>query len=330
MSKVRFIGEDARRASRFISRTEKPAPRLTKTRLGVVEHIDVGDGPAFMALHGGMGGYDQSLLLAEALLGDAVGRRVIALSRPGYLGTPLEAGLSLCFHASTRSGKSASFRADASAAAEADLFAALLDRLGIDRAVVAAVSAGGPSAIAFAARHPDRCAGLILVSAASGRFEVPVYVIRRLRQFEMLCCVPGFARLIGAMMGRRPERAAARSIRDPELLRRTLGHPEAGPLLLALQRSVFQRLAARLPGTLADTMGFADLPPLPFDRISAPTLVVHGDGDSVVPFSHGERSAREIGGAELFAVAGGEHVSLFTHLDEVRARVEQFLRTAPR
>jgi hypothetical protein len=37
------------------------------------------------------------------------------------------------------------------------------------------------------------------------------------------------------------------------------------------------------------------------------------------------RSAEEIAGAELFAVPGGEHVCLFTHLDEVRAQVERFL-----
>ena len=292
MSKSIVSSPGGRRLSRVV-------PHLTTTRLGVVEHRDDGDGPALLALHGGMGGFDQSRLLAEALLAEPAGFRVIALSRPGYLGTPLRDG------------------------DPADLYAALLDELDIDRAVVAAVSAGGPSAIAFAARHPDRCAGLILVSTASGWFEVPEHVIRRLKQFQALCRVPGLARLMGWVMGRHPERA--RSVRDPDLLRRTLEHPEAGPLMLALQRSVFQRLAERLPGTIADTLAFADLPPLPLDQVLAPTLVIHGDGDQVVPFAHGVRSAGEIAGADLLVVPGGEHVCLFTHLDEVRAQVAGFL-----
>ena len=68
-----------------------------------------------------------------------------------------------------------------------------------------------------------------------------------------------------------------------------------------------------MPGTLAETMGFATLPPLPFSGVTAPTLVIHGDADKVVPFSHGERSAREIAGAALHVVPGGGHTALFTH-----------------
>jgi pimeloyl-ACP methyl ester carboxylesterase len=260
-------------------------PFLTQTRLGSIEHADHGDGPAFIALHGGMGGFDQSLLLARALIADPTSRRVIALSRPGYLGTPLVPG--------------------ATPAEHADLYAALLDSLAIDRAVVAAVSAGGPTAIAFAARHPDRCAGLILISAASGRLDAPDYVIRRLRQCETVCRIPGLARLLAWLNGRNPEKAAARSIRDAGMLRRTLAHREAEPLMLDLQRSVFERLAERLPGTIADTLAFDALPPLPLDRISSPALIVHGESDSIVPFSHGQRSAHDIPGAEFFAVPAG-------------------------
>jgi len=306
MSTIKSQAADARRSPRFVPLTEKPPVLLTDTPLGVVQHTDGGEGPAFLALHGGMGGYDQSLVLAEALLGRAPDYRVIALSRPGYLGTPRASG--------------------DSAAAQADLFAALLDRLGIERAVVAAVSAGGPSAIAFAARHPERCAGLILVSTAGGRFDVPAYVVKRLRWFGWLVRVPGLLSVFAWLSGRNPEKAAARAIGDPALVRRTLDHPEAGLLFASLMRSTSERLAARLPGTVAETLGFADLPPLPFDKVSAPTLVIHGDSDAVVPFSHGERSARLIAGAEFCVVPGGGHVSLFTHLDEVRARVERFLR----
>jgi pimeloyl-ACP methyl ester carboxylesterase len=70
------------------------------------------------------------------------------------------------------------------------------------------------------------------------------------------------------------------------------------------------------------------MPPLPFDRISSPALVVHGEIDLVVPFAHGERSARGIATAEFFAAPGGEHVCLFTHFDEVRMQVDTLLHRA--
>lgn len=323
MSTIKSSAADARRSPRFIPLTDGPPVLLTSTPRGVVQHTDGGEGPALLALHGGMGGYDQSLVLAEALLGKAPGHRVIALSRPGYLGTPRSSGSSR--HASASSEKSASFRADASAAEQADLFAALLDTLGIERAVVAAVSAGGPSAIAFAARHPGRCAGLILMSTASGRFDVPDYVLKRLGWFGWLVRVPGLTSLLAWLRGRSPEKAAARAIGDPALVRKTLDHPEAGPLLTTLLRTTFERMGERMPGTLAETAGFASLPPLPFSEVAAPTLVIHGDADKVVPFSHGERSAREIAGAELHVVRGGGHTCLFTHLEEVRSKAKAFL-----
>lgn len=305
MSTIKSQAADARRSPRFIPLTDKPPVLTTDTPLGVVQHTDGGEGAAFLALHGGMGGYDQSLVLAETLLGKVPDYRVIAVSRPGYLGTPRASG--------------------DSAAEQADLFAALLDRLGIERAVVAGVSAGGPSAIAFAARHPQRCAGLILVSAASGRFDIPEYVLKRMRWFGWLVRVPGLMSLLAWLRGRQPETAAARAIGDPALARKTLDHPEAGPLLISLLGSTFERMAERMPGTLAETMAFADLPPLPFGEVSAPTLVIHGDADKVVPFSHGEQSARLIAGAELCVIAGGGHTSLLTHIDEVRARAKAFL-----
>lgn len=305
MSTITSQAADTRRSPRFISLTDKPPVLTTDTPLGVVQHTDGGEGPVFMALHGGMGGYDQSLVLAETLLGKAPDYRVIAVSRPGYLGTPRASG--------------------DSAAEQADLFAALLDKLGIERAVVAGVSAGGPPAIAFAARHPQRCAGLILMSAASGRFDIPEYVLKRLKWFGWLVRVPGLMSLLAWLRGRHPETAAARAVGDPALARKTLNHPEAGPLLTALLRTTFERMAERMTGTVAETMGFADLPPLPFGEVAAPTLVIHGDADKVVLFSHGERSARQIAGAELCVIAGGGHACLFTHIDEVRGRARAFL-----
>jgi len=75
--------------------------------------------------------------------------RWIAVSRPGYLRTPLETGRT--------------------PAEQADAYAALLDSIGISETVVVAVSGGGPSALQFALRHSQRCRGLVLVSTVTRR-----------------------------------------------------------------------------------------------------------------------------------------------------------------
>lgn len=280
-------------------------PARIETALGPVEVAEAGEGPVLLALHGGMGGYDQGLILAAAILGDPQAFRVIAPSRPGYLGTSLGAL--------------------ASPEAQADLYAALLDRLGIGRAVVAAVSAGGPGALAFAQRHPGRCTGLVLVSACTVRLHVPQRVRARLPLLRVVARVPGFPAFMGWMTRRQPMKAARASILDAALCARTLTHREAGPLMRSLQESIFHHIAARLPGTQNDVDHLSALPEQPGGGIAVPMLVIHGTGDRVVPYHHATRLAGAMPGAELMAIEQGEHVALFTHLDAIRGRVAAFL-----
>lgn len=282
-----------------------PAPSIVLTPDGPVEVLQSGAGPALLALHGGMGGYDQSLLLARAALGDEPAARVIAVSRPGYLGTPLRSG--------------------ATPEQQADLYAGLLDRLGLSTSLVIAVSAGGPSALQFALRHPSRCAGLILVSCCTGQLDVPPEVASRMPAMKLMARLPWLIAIMRWRAERNPLRSARRSIRDEALAARTLADPAAGPLLRELQSSTLRRLAERLPGTLNDIDQFSSMPPISVGQIEVPMLVIHGKADRVVPFAHGERVADSAGHAELLAINGGEHVSLFTHLDLIRAKARAFI-----
>ena len=129
--------------------TERPVPTIVKTRCGDIEYAEFGSGPAVLCLHGAMGGYDQSLTLARTVCAPAF--RFLAVSRPGYLGTPLS------------SGKTAE--------EQADLCAALLDELKIEHVAAIAVSGGGPCALQFALRHPERCRGLVLVSTCGDTID---------------------------------------------------------------------------------------------------------------------------------------------------------------
>ncbi len=280
-------------------------PTVANTSHGPAQFVSVGEGPAILALHGGMGGYDQGLLLARAALPDVARFHVISVSRPGYLGTPLKSG--------------------ETPEEQADMCAYLLDRLGVESSFVIAVSAGGPSALQFARRYPSRCAGVILVSCCTGQLDVPPQVASRIPFMKILAKFPWLAALMQMRRDRDQDRAAIRAISDEAVRARTLEHPDAGPMLRELQSSTMSKLGHRLLGTLNDIEQFRALPPLPISGITVPILVVHGTGDRVVPFAHAKRVADEAPNAELLAIAGGEHVSIFTHIDEVRAKVEAFL-----
>jgi len=278
-------------------------PTVVQTRRGPVECAIEGEGPAVLAVHGAMGGYDQSMLLARTVAGP--GHRTVAVSRPGYLGTPLAAG---------RTPEE-----------QADRFADLLDALGIGGTVVVAVSGGGLNALQFALRHPGRCRGLVMVSACSAplRTRIPL-------RFHLLRLLARCGPLTAAMrrkVAADPERAASRSVHDPDLRRRTLADPEAGPLFTALLLSTAERMGERMAGTrndIARSRGPADYP---LERIACPTLVVHGGADALVPVADARRLAARVPGAELMEIDGGEHVAIFTHRDAVRRRVGAFLRT---
>lgn len=272
------------------------------TPRGPIHYAEGGAGPAILSLHGAMGGTDQGMILACVTGAD--GGRVIAPARPGYPGTPLSAG--------------------PTAEAQADLYAALLDHLGLDKVAVIAVSGGGASALMFALRHPGRCRGLVLVSTAAGPELMPIPA-----GFRLMCALakwPAFVRWMRGRMLKHSDRISARSIPDSGQQQALRADPVAMPLYRQLRVGMFDRLAERLPGTEADirvtrTQRFA------LAEIRVPTLVVHGTHDPLLPFErHGAELARRIPGAELLKVEDGGHAALFTHRPLVAPRVTGFLK----
>jgi pimeloyl-ACP methyl ester carboxylesterase len=111
------------------------------TPCGMIEFQEAGAGVPLLAVHGSGGGFDQGMAFAAPLAANGV--RVIAMSRFGYLRTPMPE--------------------DASAGAQADAFVCLLDALDIDTAAVMGGSAGALSALQMALRHSDRVSALILL-----------------------------------------------------------------------------------------------------------------------------------------------------------------------
>src|SRR5215475_1208919 len=130
--------------------------RVIATTSGPVEYAVTGAGPAVLVIHGCPGGYDQGLVAAR--LANSEDFTFISPSRPGYLRTPLYVGVT--------------------PEAQADAYVSLLDSLGISKVAIVGISGGGPSALQFAIRHPERCWGLVTVCA----------IVRRLSDREIAKC----------------------------------------------------------------------------------------------------------------------------------------------
>ena len=239
--------------------------------------------------HGGPGGFDQGLAFYRHLRDG--GCQLLAVSRPGYLRTPLDAGR----------------RPDE----QADLYAAILDALDIERAAIVGHSSGGPSAVHFAARYPERTTALLLDAAILRRFVTHLSTLERATLESGL-----LVRLSYELARRWPARMTSSAIAGMST-GMTKAQRRAAvewitadrPRLLRMQQILASvaPLEHRKPGWDNDQVNEAGLLPLPFDDISAPTLVAHGISDRNIPVEHGTEAADAIDGAELVLVEEGHH-----------------------
>jgi 2-hydroxy-6-oxonona-2,4-dienedioate hydrolase len=273
---------------------------IAATRSGPIEYATAGNGAPALVIHGAGGGYDQGLYIGE-MLGN--GLKVIAPSRFGYLRTPLPR--------------------DSSAVAQAVAHAALLDALGVQRAVVVGVSAGAPSAIEFALRYPQRTSALILmVPMAYAPGQVPT-LDESPSSKAVLALI-----LRGADFGYWAASHAARSsvVRflgvPPDLERAAPAEVRAA--VTRVMNSV-EPLSWRLDGLRADSA--FRLQPWPLERIAVPTLVMTSKDDLFNTLPAARFTAEHIPGAKLVVFDSGGHLFL-GRSNEVKAAVGAFLAAA--
>ena len=271
---------------------------IVETDLGKIEYAAVGAGTPLLSIHGAGGGYDQGLLIGTALVGN--GFRVIAPSRFGYLRTPVPS--------------------DASPAAQADAHAALLDVLGIDRAIVVGTSAGAPSATQLALRHPDKVAALILLAPqgyAPGHTvqvdptpgnRIVLKVVQAGSDIAYWSMLHGTPSVVIRFMGVPPEVLKKADLGDRQWATRVLTsvHP----------------LSMRVAGIANDSSIRLDAWPL--ERIGAPTLIFTSSDDLFHTQPAAEYAAANIPNAKLVVYPTGGHLFI-GHTADLRSAVAVFL-----
>jgi pimeloyl-ACP methyl ester carboxylesterase len=137
---------------------------------------------------------------------------------------------------------------------------------------------------------------------------------------------PAFVAMMKKKTEKNLKKTLRRSISDPDILEHTLRDTDVMTLYKELAVGGFYRMAERIEGTKND-IKITQTRSYPLKDIAVPTLVVHGTKDPLVPFEeHGKQLATEIPGAQLIAIDGGEHVTVFTHRRKVQTKVSEFLQ----
>jgi len=277
------------------------------TPCGPIDYALVGDGPPVLVVHGAGGGYDQGLELGEPLIRS--GFRVVAMSRFGYLRTPLGA--------------------DASPAAQADAHACLLDELSIQRVAVAGVSAGAPSSMQFALRHPDRIAALVLL--------VPAAYVPRPNDAPPMHTPPGTRFLFDTALRLDFLFWIATKLARETVIRAILATPPivVRDAVAEEQARVQQVLEHILPvsprrlGLVNDAAVTSSLPRYELEKITARTLVISAADDLFGTFDGARYTAAHIPRARFIGYTSGGHLWV-GHQQELMSEVEAFLKERQR
>jgi len=172
----------------------------------------------------------------------------------------------------------------------------VLDALGIARAHVCGASMGGMIAQHLAATHPDRVSSLVLIMTTSGARGLPQ-------------ASPAVRR---ALISRPPAYDVDAIVAHVERVLHVIGSPGYRPADPALQRSRLeasvrrswhpQGTARQLTAIVAD----GDRSPM-LARITAPTRVLHGQDDPLVPVPSAHDLADKIAGSQIDIIPGMGH-----------------------
>lgn len=247
-------------------------------------------------------GAGQAVVLLHGLGGDRAAALELCSPGPGRLRVALDQR----GHGETEPvGDPAGFTFEALAA---DV-AALLDTIGVERAVLAGVSMGAAVALAFALRHPGRVTALALVRPAWTHVALTPNLALYVEMARLLRSRPAEQALAELQASAAFAALRAESGHAARSLACQLALPMAAARAIRLER-------------LPRSTPYAD--PAELRSISAPTLVVGCDRDPLHPLEFAATWSRLIPGASLATVPGPGD-DLAAHRRMVRAVVDRFI-----
>ncbi|MGH6613824.1 alpha/beta fold hydrolase [Sphingomonas sp.] len=288
-ARTRFVEREVPAQGSFI---EIDGQRLHYVDKGSVEQ---GKGGAIVLIHGLAGNsHNFTYSLTELL---AQRHRVVVVDRPG-------------------SGYSAARPGAFSLVVQADLVAALIKRLGLDRPLVVGHSLGGAVALTLAVTHPASLSGVALLAALTRVIDTPPAAFKGLNIRSR-----GVRRFVASVV------AVPMSVLAGAKSAEQVFAPEPIPADFALRGGglLVQRPVAVFTASTELTQTPDSLAPIVarYGEISMPVAILYGRGDAILdPVLHGERLPEVIAHADVTLIDGGHMIPL-TAPGEVAAWIER-------
>jgi class 3 adenylate cyclase len=185
---------------------------------------------------------------------------------------------------------------------------AVLDAAGCERVVIQAYAAGGPLAIEYAARRPERTLALVLyasIIATERDAEVTWADTPQERQERI-------ARILTSWGSGANIENMAPSVAQDARMRAWMGKLERQ----SVTPRGFMRVAANLQGV--------DVRPL-LPTLRVPTLILHRTGDRLIDVGHSRLAARAIPGARLVELPGEDSLPMIGDTEALLGEIEEFL-----
>jgi len=201
--------------------------------------------------------------------------------------------------------------------AQADLTVALMDELGVEKAVLVGHSAGGAVALLTALRYPERVEALVLEDAAVYEDAgTPEWM----RPFLRLPLMDRFGPLLVRSITLWGEAGIRAAWSDPDKITVELISGYKKPLQAEnWDRALWELVVASHP------LGLEGRVP----EVSAPALVITGEDDHIVPARNSERLAADLPASELVVIPDCGHVPHEERPAEFLEAVTGFLEDFP-
>jgi pimeloyl-ACP methyl ester carboxylesterase len=188
---------------------------------------------------------------------------------------------------------------------------AVMEAAGSERAALLGYSEGGPLSLFFAATYPDRVSAVIAYGSYARLTRAPDYPEGRTDE-ELELFYDGIVR--AGTTGEFADVVVPSRHGDDDFREwfARITRQSASPAMMVLYFKANVAIDIR--------------PVLP--SIQVPTLVLHREGDLLVPVEHGRYLGGHIPGAKLVELEGGDHWPWFGNTEAVIEEIEEFLTGA--
>ena len=287
---------------------------VMETAMGKIHYKLTGEGPVLFFMHGGPGGIDQGFPL-DYLVQE--GYSLLVVSRPGYLRTPF---VPLSYEE------------------QVDQYVELLDKLAIDKVVAMGYSAGGPLALNFANKYPERTHALVMEAGVSTVYENPseevmdsfwakLFLSNRIQDFlswiTVIAIKFAFKMTFKSIIG-------METLLDKEGIKKftdLVSNDKERRMWLINFMDTTVPMSLRKLGLNHDVELLTSIEKIPVDNINVKSLLVYSKEDNDVKWLNAEYLETNLKDFELLVTHGGHFMWIGEDMDKIKSKRIEFLKS---